>query len=194
MVNENAFISVNEVLADVLVALDDQETRLLPIGFYKAQVRNGIDELGFDTYFVKDHTDVAIPSDHIIPFPAAAHKVDSIFIFTGEPDDIDYVRNLYWKKNARSAGFEKGYTANNRPGVYNDQYFTQNPTWGATEIAYFFMYVEGDIILSDACTGYDYCRIEYTGIPSGKYEEATMIPQGPKMMRDVLEFNNRLRA
>lgn len=182
MVNENNFISINEVLADVTVAMDDVDTRKLSSGFYEAQVRNAIDELGFDTVFAEDKLDMEIPADNIVPFPAAAYRIKQVFIFTGDPDDIGYVQNVFWKKGARGAGFEKGYTANNRPGA-NDMYFN-TPTWGDTSIAYFFSFVNGNITLSDACTSYDYVRVVYDGIPSGVLADAALVP--PEVRKAVV--------
>jgi len=175
MVNNNSFISINEVLADALVALNDEDTRLLSPGFYRAQVRNAIDEIGFDTVFVEGTLDLAIPADHIVPFPSSAYRVKNVHIFTGTPDDIGYVQNVYWKKNARTAGFEKGYTANNHPGNYSDIYF-HSPVWGSTDINYFFSFVNGNLYLSDACDPYDYVRVIYDGIATGELDDATIIP------------------
>lgn len=175
MVNTNSFISINEVLADALVALDDKEMRKLTPGFYRAQVRNAIDELGFDTVFDEQKLDLAIPSDHIVPFPAGAYRIKNVHIFTGDPDDIQYVQNVYWKKNARTAGFEKGYTANNHPGNYSDIYFS-SPMWASTDIAYFFSFVNGNLYLSDPCASYDYVRVIYDGIPTGSLDDASLVP------------------
>lgn len=175
MVNENSFISINEVLSDVLVALNDEDTRKLTPGFYRAQVRNAVDELGFDTVFQEYKIDVPIPSNHIVSFPSNAYRIKNAHIYSGSPDNIGYVQNLYWKKNARTEGFEKGYTANNHPSNSSDNYFT-SPTWGDTNIAYFFSFVNGNIYLSDPCASYDYVRIIYDGIPSGVLDEVKMVP------------------
>ena len=88
MVNENSFISINEVLSDVLVAMQDVDTRKLTPGFYRAQVRNAIDELGFDTVFTEGSIDRPIPSNHIVTFPSSAYRIKDIQIYTGSPDDI----------------------------------------------------------------------------------------------------------
>jgi len=176
MVNENSFISLNEILADALVALQDEDTRKLTPGFYRAQVRNGVDELGFDTVFQEcPPHDVPMPANHIITAPANAYRIKNIQIYTGSPDDIGYVQPLYWKKGARTEGFEKGYTANNHPGNYSDIYYT-SPNWGDTDIAYFFSYVRGNIYISDSCDSYDYVRIIYDGIPSGVLGDVKLIP------------------
>ena len=176
MVNENSYISISEVLADVLVHLQDEAMRKLTPGFYRAQVRYGIDDLGFDTVFQEGPPlDVPIPANNIVTFPSSAYRIKNVHIYTGSPDNIGYVQNLYWKKGARTEGFEKGYTANNHPGNYSDIYFT-SPTWGDTDIVYYFSYVHGNLYLSDPCTSYDYIRIIYDGIPSGILDEAKMIP------------------
>lgn len=183
MVNVNNFVSLNEILSDVTVALDDKDTRKLSEGFYRAQVRNCVDELNFDTVFIEDKLDIEIPADHIIEFPAAAYRIKQVFIFTGDPDDIGYVQNVYWKKGARGAGFEKGYTSNNHPGNYFDIYHT-NPMWGDIDIAYFFSYVNGDLTLSDACDSYDYARVVYDGVATGILADTALVP--PEVRKAVV--------
>lgn len=175
MVNENNYISINEVLSDALVALDDRDARKLSIGFYKAQVRNFVDEIGFDTVFTESKLDLAMPADLIVPFPSEAYRIKQVHIYTGDPDDIGYVQQVYWKKGARTAGKDKGYTANNHPGAYCDLYFN-TPVWGDTSILYFFSFVNGNLYLSDPCTTYDYVRVVYDGIPSGVLEDSAMLP------------------
>jgi hypothetical protein len=183
MVNQNSFLSINEVLADVLVSMQDEDMRKLTPGFYRAQVRYAIDDLGFDTVFQENMIDRPIPANHIISFPEGAYRIKNIHIYTGDPDDIGYVQNLYWKKNARTSGKGKGYTANNHPGNYSDIYFN-SPTWGDTDIAYFFSYVNGNLVLSDPCSSYDYIRVIYDGIPSGNLDEVKMVP--PEVRKAVV--------
>jgi hypothetical protein len=175
MVNENSFISINEVLADVTVALDDQEERLLNHGFYVAQVRNAIDELGFDTVFYEDHADREIPANNIIVVPSNVYRIKNLHLFTGAPDNIESTANLYWKKGARDlGGKDRGYTANFYPGI-DDLYYGNS--FSSAETAYWFKFHNGNIILSDGCTSWDYIRIVYDGIPSNSnLSEANMIP------------------
>jgi hypothetical protein len=176
MVNENNFLSINEVLADALVALDDEEQRMLTPGFYRAQVRNAMDELGFDTVFTERDMDVPIPSNNIVVFPQNAYRIKDVLIYTGSPDNVQYVQPVYWKKGARTEGYGKGYVANNHPGNHSDNYFSSNPAWGDNDINYFFSFVQGNIYLSDPCTTYDYVKVVFDGIASGTLDDTKMVP------------------
>lgn len=176
MVNQNNFISINEVLADVTVAMDDQAERLLSHGFYVAQVRNALDEIGFSTVFLEDHADREIPVNHIISVPSNVYRIKNLHIFNGTPDNIEATANVYWKKGGRSlGGNDKGFTANMMAGS-NDLYYGNSLGIGNTETAYWFVFNNGNIILSDGCEGWDYLRIVYDGIPSGNLDEVNMVP------------------
>ena len=173
--NEYSYISINEVLADVTVALNDQDERLLSHGFYKAQVRNAMDELGFSTVFIERFEDTEIPADHKVTMPVAAYRLKNLHIFKGTSDDITAMSNVYWKKGAHSEGFETGFTANYYPG--NDDPYYGNNLRGYGESIYWFIFHHGNIVLSDACETFDYVRVVYDGIPSGILDEANLIPQ-----------------
>lgn len=174
MVNEHNFISINEILADVTLGLNDREERKLSHGFYVAQVRYAIDELGFSTVFLEGHTDVQIPANHIIPTPSNAYRIKSLHVFTGDPNNITSMENVYWKKGARnSGGKDAGFTANYYPGMA-DIYFGSLPC--VLDSVYWFIYNNGNIILSDGCSSFDYLRIVYSGIPSGTLDDMAMIP------------------
>ncbi len=186
MVNPNSFISIQEVMSTVLVALNDEETRLLSTGFYRGQIKDAIDAIGFMYPFVEGQIDRPIPTNHIVSFPDSAYRIKHVYIYTGSPDDIGYVQTLYHKKNARGEGYGKGYTSDNHPGNYSDPHFGgANPVWGSSDIAYFFSYVNGNIMLSDPCVSYDYTRIIYDGIVSGILDEQKLIP--PEA-RDAIEL------
>lgn len=175
MTNEHSYLSINEVLADALVQLNDSATRKLSMGFYRAQVRNAMDELGFGTVFQELHKDWPIPANNIIVFPANAYRIKQVQIYTGSPDDVGYVQPVYWKKGGKSEGYGKGYTADNHPSNYSDIYF-DTPAWGDTDINYFFTFTRGNLVLSDPCSAYDYVHIAFDGIPSGVLDDVKMVP------------------
>jgi hypothetical protein len=174
MVNENNFISINEVLADVTVMVGDPEERLLSHGFYVAQVRNAIDELGFDTVFLEGYEDIEIPATHNISLPQNAYRIKRMHIYKGDPITVTHMENVYWKKGGLSMGKDQGFTANMYPGS-SDPYFG-NGLYAQSEAIYWFVYHKGVITLSDGCDGFDYLRVVFDGIPSGVLDEAKMVP------------------
>ena len=172
-VNYNNFLSINEVLADVLVALNDENMRMLTPGFYRAQVKYGLDELGFDTFFLDQVVDLPVPDDLRVPMPAGVYNMKSMHLYTGEPCDVRYMDNVYWKKGFVTMGARNGYTANRVEGNITDPYIK---TTYLRSGRYWFNVQNGIIMLSDSCAAYDYIRIVYSGIPSKSLDEVRMIP------------------
>lgn len=171
--NPNNYISINEILADVTVALDDQDYRLLTPGFYRAQVKKALDELGFDTFFYDFVEDKEMPDDLQIPIPEGAFNVKGIYLIYGTPDNIKYQENLYWKRDFYTEGEGKGYTATRHHRNVSDPFM--KPVWN-NKARYFFNIHNGIIMLSDLCKGYDYVRIKASGIPSKNIDNVKMIP------------------
>ena len=172
--NPQDYISIQEILADVLVALNDEDQHLLTPGFYNATVKLGLDSMGYDIPFLEvPPFDVEMPDDLMIPMPKGCYNLRSITIYTGTPDDVGYVENVYWRKNARNRGKGTGFTA--RVNAYNisDPFIR---VYVNEYSLYYFTVQNGVIHLSDACQYYDYVRLVYNGIPSKNLDSVKMIP------------------
>jgi hypothetical protein len=172
-INPANFLSINEVLADVLVILDDQDQSLLTPGFYRAQVRNGLDELGFDISFLPVTNDYEIPDDLIVEMPKGCFNLRQIHLFTGTPDNVGYVENCYWKKGRHTRGANTGMTADVHHYNVTDPFIRVNVDECSL---YYFSVQNGQIYLSDACSNFDYVRLTFDGIPSMNLDDVKMIP------------------
>ena len=167
-------VSINEVLADVLLEVGDESMVLRTPGFYQAQVKGAMNELSFDTLFLEETTDIVMPSDLFVEIPAGVFNIREIYVYVGTPDNIEYTENVYWKRRFRSRGYEKGYTANIKSGNTTDPFVTVSILETSP---YYFNTQRGFIMLSDACSGYDYVRIVYNSIQaSGNILDAKIIP------------------
>ena len=169
--NPHNYLSINHILADVLVALHDQDTRRLTPGFYRNQTKACLDELGFDTFFNDYYEDIDIPPDLIIDIPQGAYNIKTLHIYKGTPENIEYQENVYWKRNFYTS--ETGYTANKHHQNTTDPFFRATLRNNAR---YFFNVHRGQIMLSETCKYFDYLRITSAGIPSMTIDDVQMIP------------------
>ena len=180
-INIQNFGSIQEVLADVLVMVDDETQSKLTPGFYVAQVKNALDELGFDIPFLEATTDIKMPSDLIVDMPKGCFNLNKIHIYTGTPDNVGYVENVYWKKGAQTRGKGTGYTADVHHWNVTDPFFRVS----INEYSKFYFSIQNGIIrLSDACAIYDYVRFTFNGIPSKNLDTIKMIP--PEVKQAVI--------
>lgn len=172
-INLNNLGSIKEVLADVLVTLDDEGQKLLTPGFYKAKVKDALDELGFDISFLPVTNDYIIPDNLIVDIPKGCFNLRQIHIYSGTPDAVGYVENVYWKKGKHTRGAGTGYTADVHDYNITDPFIRVNiDEWSM----YYFSVQNGRIYLSEACAVYDYVRLTFDGIPSMNLDEVRMVP------------------
>lgn len=182
-INPANFISINEILSDVLVILNDEDQTLLTPGFYRAQVRNGLDELGFDISFLPITTDYEIPDDLMVDMPAGCFNLRQIHIYSGTPDNVQYVENCYWKKGRHTRGANTGMTADVHHYNVTDPFIRVSVDEYSM---YYFTIQNGIIYLSDACANYDYIRLTMDGIPSRNLDDVKMVP--PEVRKSLVDW------
>jgi hypothetical protein len=171
-------ISIQEVIADATVDLDDKAMRQLTPGWYRKHVKRAMDELSFDAPFIDVTRDYVMPDDLKLEIPKGFYDINNIQIFTGTPENIGYVENVYWKRNFESRGrvyrdgalADSGYTANNHEYNVTDPFFKASRLSQTPSGAYYFNTHSGFIILSDACHLYPYIRIAGKGIASSELD------------------------
>lgn len=171
--NPNNYLALSEILADVLVHINDEASAMLTPGYVRAQVKNGLDALGFEIPFIEVTNDYPIPSDLKIDMPAGVYNLNAITLYTGTPDSVGYCENCYWRKGVKTRGANTGVTA----GL--NEYNVTDPFCRVTldySTKYYFSVQNGILILSDDCQNFDYVRLTYNGIPSGSLDEVKMIP------------------
>jgi hypothetical protein len=172
--NPNNYLSINEVLADVMVSLNDEENKLLTPGFYRAQTKYALDEIGFDINFLPQVNDYPIPDDLMVDMPLGCFNLQAATIYTGTPDAVGYCETVYWRKGVQSRGKETGVTAGVNTYNISDPFFRV----GVYESGLYYFSVQNGIIrLSDACQSFDYIRLTYSGVPSMNLDDLKMIPR-----------------
>ena len=172
--NPSDFMTINELLSNVMMILNDEDNSKLSPGYYIAQTHDAIDELGFDVDFIPQTSDVKITDDLMIDMPVGCFNMKDIVIYKGTPDNVGYVETVYWRKGVQTRGKGTGVTSNVNSFSTSDPFFRCN-VW--ENQLYYFSVQNGIIRLSDACANYDYVRLTYSGIPSQTLDFAQMIPR-----------------
>jgi hypothetical protein len=171
-------ISIQEVIADAALELDDKAMRKLTPGWYRKSTKRAMDELSFDVPFVDITRDIIMPDDLKVEIPKGFYDISNIHIFTGTPDNVGYVENVYWKRNFETRGrvyragalADAGYTANNHEYNITDPFFKVSRLYQTPNNAYYFNTHSGFIHLSDACNAYAYVRIGGKGIATAELD------------------------
>lgn len=153
------FISPEEILADVLPAVNDEDFKLLRRGWYLRQIKNGLRKLNYEAPFLEYHIDLAMPSNLILDLPTGIWNIRDIYVWNGENCVISEANRVHHKSNFISNGYQAGYTARNKSGQY-DTFI--NPFQSDTSVL-FYNQQNGAIMFSDSCVGYSYVRIVYNG-------------------------------
>lgn len=168
-------LSISEVIADVLLEVDDKKQQKLTPGYYRAQVKYALDELSFDTFFVEVTKDYEMPHDLKMPIPKGVFNMQNMWGYTGTPDDVKYLENIYWKRNFDTRGYNTGYGARVHEGNITDPYVKAPSGY---VYAYFFNVRNGIIYLSDTCDSMDYVRIQFAGLASSELDidKVKMVP------------------
>lgn len=177
-------LSYKEILADVLVNVDDKEQRLLTPGWYKRQVKLGLDKLNYQAPFIERFKDFKMPSDLIVEMPAGSWDVIEVFVWNGASNDcceegesccdcvISSSVRLFHKDNFHTYGYQKGYTAKVKTGQAD--YYIKNSTNDAN--VYFYYSNEGKLYLSDICANFQNVRVIYNGTANTDIDTVKFIP------------------
>ena len=155
------YISPNEILADALVAINDEEMKLFRIGWYQRQIHSGVKKLNYLAPYIETFVDLDMPEDCTLDVPSGAAELVDIFLWNGEDCNIESSVRVFHKQNFYSRGFERGYTARNKTGQ-PDAFVSSFPSGNS---ACFYNIHLGAIVFSDACAEYDHVRIVYRGFP-----------------------------
>ena len=153
--------TVNQILADVLREVDDEDYLLYPPGYYTHLIQTALEELSLDTFFLDLYKDFDMPTDTLkIEFPKGAFNLRQAFVWSGDNCVVENMRELHFKRNYRTQGADHNYTAKNRKD--SSDYFIR-PYTESSDTLYCSLQ-NGFIILSSTCTSYSKVRLYYNGV------------------------------
>jgi len=176
------FCTINEIKSDVLVAINDENERLLSPGFYKRQIKKALEELSFDTFFSVVYLDLDMPETLTMNIPKNMWNIKDIFVWnhgsvdctldTCDDCSINGMQRVFYKRNFISQGKGYGYTSRNHENNI-DPFMRINGNAGALK---WYNVVNGVIMLSDSCQDFDRIRIVANGLMSADVNNSKIIP------------------
>ena len=155
------YISPNEILADVLQIVNDEEFKLFRIGWYQRQVHEGLKKLNYQAPYLELYKDFEMPTNLILDVPSGAFGINDIFLWNGENCVLESSVRVFHKANFHQSGKSMGYTARNKPDM-DDPFIFGMPSGNDM---YFYNIHLGTIVFSDACAQYSNVRVVYNGFP-----------------------------
>lgn len=171
-----SLLTINEILSDVTMYVDDKDQKKLTPGFYKRKVREAIDELGFTTFFDVRFEDFDTPSSLQLMLPSGAWNIRDIFAYNGDCCQVGTQTTVHYKNQfltrGRTGTNKTGYTSRNNPQnadpLYTNIFSDENVC--------FYAFNNGLISLSDSCLLFEHIRIVYNGIASD-INDTAIIPE-----------------
>jgi len=179
----NDFLSVDEILADVLLEVNDEEIRSgLKKGWYTSKIQQALEELSFDTFF--DEVTLDLPFDKVklsLEMPRNAFNVREIYLFNGDCCSPDSSVLVHYKRLYNNRGKGIGHTAKLKESGQNtlDPFFATRTHFvnrGAGRNAHYANIVNGLIMLSSNAAGFDKIRLVFNGM-SGAIGDEPVIPR-----------------
>jgi hypothetical protein len=169
----NDFVSINDILADVGVAVGDQGyDKGLTKGYYVRQVSRAVEELAFDTYFQVLTKDMEFPENFILEMPSNCFNLREIYLYNGvcgTPTDSHWVN---WKRNFNNTGGGTDYTARRKETMTDDPFYIE----GGDSSTLYCNIENGVIMFGSNCNAYSFVRLVYNGM-GGEVVDAPIIPR-----------------
>jgi len=166
--NTSDFISPNDILADVLVEVQDEELKMgFSKGWYNAQIQRAVEELAYDTFFDKKTLDVDFPRESLMmKMPKNAFNIKEMYLFNGECKPGDSVK-VYWKRqfNNKNGGKYTASRTDDNGSSALDPFYSSKSSGGGTYNTNLFYYniQNGMIMFSSNGKSYSKVRIIYNG-------------------------------
>jgi hypothetical protein len=195
------FVTVNEILSDVLLLVQDDGYRLLSKGWYTSQAQQALEELSFDTFFSdKNPILIEIPETLKIDIPKGTFNIRQLYVTNGNTCNIGESHNVYHKRNF-IAGSESGYLArdkynNGRDPFYRGRNFHESTPAKGDELrgqpanVYYYGVHNGVINLSSNCRSFKNLFIVANGIAT----EIGDTPLVPNFLRQAVKSYVSVKA
>lgn len=193
----NSLVTINDIMANVKMFINDEDSKMFSSGWYKDQAQQALSKLSFETVFFKIVSDVDFPSENLtLPIPKGCFNIRELYIYNTNDDcEISDLHEVYWKRNYRPKGDDKGYTARMQPlnkgsEIENVDWYNQvgtdvyNPKYVVNENnIYYYNSENGYIFLSSTCKDFDKVRIVYNGV----FTNIGDTPVVPEMFREAVQ-------
>lgn len=180
------FLSIDHVLAEVLVTVNDREYRSgMTKGWYISRIQDALQELAFDTFFDVITRDFDFPSSNLVmDLPTNCFNIREIYGWNGsccspQSSAVIYIKRLYNNKGGNGRGYtaqvkKAGETIGTDPFQPN---YHNDGTFGNFNEAKFFCNLQnGKLMFSSSCSAFQKVRLVYNGM-GGEIGDVPSIPR-----------------
>jgi hypothetical protein len=188
-ISPSSFVTIDEILADVLKSVDDSGFKVHSRGYYISQAQQAIEELAFDTFFSEHNMAFDMPENLRLEMPKNAFNLKQLYAFSGDDCTIENSAVIYYKRNFINAKSGNGYVArdkyDNRKDPFQKQRTFRDDSFlnsrrnievrsQSSELLYYGIQ-NGLIMLSTSCKKYPKVMMVYNGTGT-EIGEAPIIP------------------
>ncbi len=192
--NSADFVSMNQILSDVLMMTDDENLRKgITKGYYVSQMQQAIEELAFDTFFDEVTDDIKFDSEFStrlnLEMPNNVFNIREMYLFNGACCTPESSVIVHWKRQFNNSQGGTAFTAKRVTGNRSQRdpiYPTDNtnPEFPSSNL-YYANVQNGLIMFSSNCQGFTHLRLVYNGTGGAIGDE----PIIPRFLRQaVIDF------
>lgn len=181
----NDFVSIEHLLGEITATVNDHEFKNgFSKGWYNSRIQDAIQELSFDTFWMKVKHDFEVPKNCRIPMPKNVFNIREIYLYSGELCNPKNTQVVYWKRLFDNSYSGDGYTAKVKDDGSNaadlfqpNQRLLHHNLQGYYGPKYYYNVSEDGIIMfSKECQSFPYVRVVFNGmgVPNG---ETPIVPR-----------------
>lgn len=189
--SQEDFVTVGDILADVLKVVKDSDYKTNSRGWYVSQIQQSLEDLSFDTFFFQINKTLPIPENLSVPMPKGTFNIRQIYAHNGDQCDFGSAVNVYHKRNMINSPSGRDYLARDRWGNHRDPFHLnrsrvhENPNG-----VYFFGIQNGIIMLSSSCKVFDHITVVYNGV----HTDIGEVPVVPTFLRQAVKLRVTVEA
>ena len=180
--NTNDFVSLDIILADVLVLCGDENTRIYPKGWYVSQVQKALEELSIDTFWNERTVDV--PLDKIklqSKIPENMFNPREVYLWKGDCCSPETSVIVHYKRhyNNKPGVGGTGHTARRKEGGVYDPFFSPfRENSGQSRVSgLYYANIQGGIMMHSSSSA-EYDMVRFVGNAyGGNIGDAPIIPR-----------------
>lgn len=192
--NSGDFITINDILSDVLMITDDEGLRNgLTLGYYKSQIQQALEELSYDTFFDVITDDIKLDKKFntrlTVDMPDNAFNIREMYLFNGDCCTPKTSVIVHWKRLFNNKPRGTSYTAARVESgrEQRDPFFpvdTTDISFPSTNL-HWANIQNGLIMFSSNCSSFQNLRLVYNGTGGSIGDELSI----PRFLRQaVVDF------
>jgi hypothetical protein len=182
--NANDFVSVDKIIAEVTQTVDDKDLKKgFTKGWFVSRIHDCLQELAFDTFYMKIQEDFELPDVLQIKMPLDTFNIREIYLYNGEKCNPTSTQVVHYKRLFNNNYKGEGYSARVKDdGSNSGDLFLPNQTHisrnrqGFSGQKYYYNVQNGLMMFSKECSAFPYVRVIFNGM-GGVDGSKPMIPR-----------------